>query len=60
VIFQIAVLPFVPVSLLDQLGFTRTAMAINILSLIVIPYYAGFSGFYYLVKVRGAVGGGVF
>nr|CAB3219613.1 ATP-binding cassette sub-family A member 5-like [Phallusia mammillata] len=51
-IMQLATLiPYLIVSLLDQLGSTDAALYINIVFVILLPPYVGFSGIYYILKI---------
>nr|XP_018669065.1 ATP-binding cassette sub-family A member 5-like isoform X1 [Ciona intestinalis]XP_026691844.1 ATP-binding cassette sub-family A member 5-like isoform X2 [Ciona intestinalis] len=51
VIYLSAILCYITVSLLDQLGNPEPALYINIVLTIFVPYYIGFGGIFYITKV---------
>uniref|UniRef100_F6TE27 ABC transporter domain-containing protein n=1 Tax=Ciona intestinalis TaxID=7719 RepID=F6TE27_CIOIN len=50
VIYLSAILCYITVSLLDQLGNPEPALYINIVLTIFVPYYIGFGGIFYITK----------
>ncbi|CAK8683815.1 unnamed protein product [Clavelina lepadiformis] len=51
IIQLLALFPYIIVSLVDQLGSPDIALYLNVVFVILIPYYVGFSGIFYISKL---------